>query len=400
MKKLEAATLSLHAGSGAHSSGSAVSSTPVLSTSFYTKPGEIGFSANDLNEGAAHFYTRWSNPTVDTLESRMAALDSAEAAIAFASGMAAISALFMDRLAHGDHLIIANVCYAGVAELANDILPRQGISVTTVDVSDLEAVAAAIRPETKLIHIETPSNPILRIADVSAIAKIAHDCGAELSVDATIATPIGMQPLALGADYVIHSMTKYICGHGDALGGSIAGRSEDIARIRRGALIHIGGCLCPFSAYLILRGMETLSARMQIHEANARKLANWLENHPKIANVIWPGLASHPQHELAKSQMSNFSGLMSFTVKGEGAKAASILADHLKLISYAVSLGKTKSLIFYIPTNDILGSSFNLDERESAKYRAVAGEGVFRFSVGIENVDDLIADLDAGLALV
>lgn len=398
MKKLDVATLSIHAGAPAHASGASVSVNPVLSTSFYTKPGEIGFSANDLNEGAAHFYTRWSNPTVETLEARMAALDGAEAAISFASGMAAISALFLDRLSAGDHLVLANVCYAGVAELANDILPKQGISVTTVDVSDLEAVAAAIRPETKLIHVESPSNPILRIADISAISKLAHANGAELSVDATIATPIGIQALALGADYVVHSMTKYICGHGDALGGSIAGRAEDIARIRRGALIHLGGCISPFSAYLILRGMETLSARMAIHQANAQKIAQWLEAHPKIGSVIWPGLESHPQHELAKSQMSNFSGLLSFTVKGSGAKAAVGFAEELKLISYAVSLGKTKSLIFYIPTDDILSSSFVLNESESAKYRAVAGEGIFRFSIGIENADDLIADLEQALS--
>jgi cystathionine gamma-synthase len=394
MKTLDVATLSIHGGATGHLSGAAVSVNPVLSTSFYTKPGEIGFSANDLNEGAAHFYTRWSNPTVETLEARMAALDGAEAAITLASGMAAISALFMDRLSAGDHLVLANVCYAGVAELANDLLPRHGITVTTVDVSDLAAVKAALRPETKLIHIEVPSNPILRLADIQAIATLAHDAGAELSVDATIATPIGTQPLALGADYVIHSMTKYICGHGDAIGGSIAGKADAIAHIRRGALIHYGGCISPFSAFLILRGMETLSARMAIHEANARKVAEWLENHPKVERVIWPGLKSHPQHELAKSQMKNFSGLLSFTVKGSGAASANIFAHELKIISYAVSLGKTKSLIFYIPTDDILSSSFELDAAESKKYRDLAGEGVFRFSVGIENADDLIADLE------
>lgn len=400
MKKLDVATLSLHAGFSSHESGAPVSVTPVLSTSFYTKPGEIGFSAHDLNEGAAHFYTRWSNPTVDVLEQRMAVLDGAEAAICFASGMAAISALFLDRLSAGDHLLIANVCYAGVAELAKDILPTKGIKVTTVDVSDLAAVEAAILPETKLIHIETPSNPILRLADIAAIATIAHANGAELSVDATIATPLGIQPLQMGADYVIHSMTKYICGHGDALGGSIAGRSEDIGRIRRGSLIHIGGAISPFAAYLILRGMETLSARMAIHQENARKLAHWLESHPKIERVIWPGLTSHPQHELAVAQMKNFSGLLSFTVKSSGSEAAVTLAQELELISYAVSLGKTKSLIFYIPTDDILSSSFDLNAVEAGKYREIAGEGVFRFSVGIENADDLIADLDNALAKI
>lgn len=398
MTKIDAATLALHAGEKERAAGSPVSTVPVLSTSFHTTPGAIGFSANDLQQDAPHFYTRWSNPTLEVLEARLSVLEGGEAAVTFASGMAAIAALFLDRLSAGDHLVLANVCYAGVAELAHDILPGKGIAVTAVDASDPAAVAAAIRPETKLVHIETPSNPILRIADVEAIAKIAHAAGAELSVDSTIATPFGLKPLALGADYVVHSLTKYICGHGDALGGAVIGRAEDIGRLRRGALIHLGGALSPFSAFLILRGLETLDARMKVHEANARKLGEWLEGHPKVARVLWPGLASHPQHALAARQMTNFSGLLSFSLK-EGSPAAAVrLAEELKVISYAVSLGKTKSLIFYIPSDDILRSSFHLEGKAAADYRAVAGEGVFRFSVGIEAADDLIADLDAALS--
>lgn len=398
MTKIDAATLALHAGEKGRAAGAPVSTVPVLSTSFHTSPGAIGFSANDLAQDAPHFYTRWSNPTLEVLETRLAALDGGEAALSFASGMAAIAALFFDRLSAGDHLVLANVCYAGVAELAHDILPGKGITVTTVDASDPEAVAAAIRPETKLVHIETPSNPILRIADVEAIAKITHAAGAELSVDATIATPLGLKPLSLGADYVVHSLTKYICGHGDALGGAVIGRADDIARLRRGALIHYGGALSPFSAFLILRGLETLDARMRVHEANARKLGEWLEQHPKVARVLWPGLASHPQHALAARQMTNFSGLLSFSLKEGSAQAAVRLAEELKVISYAVSLGKTKSLLFYIPSDDILRSSFHLDGKAAEDYRAVAGEGVFRFSVGIEAADDIIADLDAALS--
>lgn len=398
MTRTDPATLVLHAGEKGQGEGAPVSTVPVLSTSFHTTPGAIGFSANDLQQDAPHFYTRWSNPTLEVLETRLAALDGGEAALSFASGMAAIAALLLDRLSAGDHLVLANVCYAGVAELAHDILPAKGISVTTVDASDPAAVEAALRPETKLVHIETPSNPILRVADVEAIARIAHAVGAELSVDATIATPLGLRPLALGADYVVHSLTKYICGHGDALGGAVIGKADDIARLRRGALIHFGGALSPFSAFLILRGLETLDARMRVHEANAHRLSTWLEAHPKVSRVLWPGLASHPQHALAARQMTNFSGLVSFSLKEGSPAAAARLAEELKVISYAVSLGKTKSLIFYIPSDDIVRSSFHLEGRAAADYRAVAGEGVFRFSVGIEAADDLIADLDAALS--
>jgi cystathionine gamma-synthase len=191
------ATLSLHAGAGPRSIGAPVSLPPVMATSFFTHPDAVGFSANDLNEAAPYFYTRWSNPTLELLETRLAALDGGEAALSFASGMAAISALFLDRLSNGDHLVLSNVCYAGVAELAHDILPKHGITITAVDSSSLEAVAAAMRPNTRLVHIETPANPILRLSDIAAIAEIAHAGGAELSVDATIATPLSTKPLAL-----------------------------------------------------------------------------------------------------------------------------------------------------------------------------------------------------------
>lgn len=249
------ATLTLHAGAGHREIGAPASLPPVLATSFFTHPDTVGFSANDLNEAAPHFYTRWSNPTLELLETRLAALEGGEAALSFASGMAAISALFLDRLGSGDHLVLSNVCYAGVAELVHDILPKHGIAVTAVDTSNPKAVAAALRPNTKLIHIETPANPILRLSDIAAIAEIARAGGAELSVDATIATPLGTKPLALGADYVVHSLTKYIGGHGDALGGAVIGRQERIAALRKGSLIHLGGSLSPFAAWLILRGL-------------------------------------------------------------------------------------------------------------------------------------------------
>jgi cystathionine gamma-synthase/methionine-gamma-lyase len=391
------ATLTLHAGAGHRQIGAPASAPPVLATSFFTYPDAVGFSANDLNEAAPHFYTRWSNPTLEMLENRLTALEGGEAALSFASGMAAISALFLDRLGSGDHLVLSNVCYAGVAELVHDILPKHGIAVTAVDTSNPEAVAAALRPNTKLIHIETPANPILRLSDVAAIAEIARAGGAELSVDATIATPLGTKPLALGADYVVHSLTKYIGGHGDALGGAVIGRQERIAALRKGSLIHLGGSLSPFAAWLILRGMETLAPRMMMHEANARRVETFLADHPKVRSVFWPGSARHPQHELAMRQMRNFSGLLAFSVKEEGRALARQLAEQLRVVSYAVSLGKTKSLLFYIPTEDILRSSFHLEGEEARSYRDWVGDGVFRFSVGLEDPNDIIPDLEQAL---
>jgi len=391
------ATIGLHGGDGPRVLGQPVAPGPVLSTTFFTHPDAVGFSASDLKADAPHFYTRWSNPTLDLLEARLAALEQAEAAVTFGSGMAAVTALFHDRLAAGDHLVLSEVCYAGVAEYAHHALPRMGIAVTTVDSSDPQKVVAAMRPETRLVHIETPANPILKLTDIAAVAEVAHVYGAELSVDSTIATPIGTKPIALGADYVVHSLTKYLCGHGDALGGAVIGKGDRMAGLRKGGLIHLGAALSPFSAYLILRGIETLSLRMARHESNTRLVEDFLAQHPKVRKTLWPGSVRHPQHELAKAQMRNFSGLMSFSVKADSLDIARQLADRLKVFSFAVSLGKTKSLMFYIPTDDILRSSFHLDGAAETEFREWAGEGVFRVSVGLEEPDDLIGDLEMAL---
>lgn len=393
---LAPATLALHAGDPPRQPGGPVAPGPVLASSFFTHPDAVGFSANDLAEAAPHFYSRWSNPTADALEARLAALEGGEAAVSFASGMAAISALFLDRLGAGDHLVLADVCYAGVAEFARQMLPRYGIAVTSVDAADPAAVAAAMRPETRLVHVESPANPILKLTDIEAVAAIAHAGGAKLSVDSTMATPLGLRPLALGADYVVHSLTKYLGGHGDALGGAVIGGRDAMAALRRGALIHLGGALAPHSAWLILRGMETLPARMALHEANARRVEELLAGHPAVAAVYWPGSPRHPQHDLARRQMRNFSGMLAFGPRQDGAALARQLAERLRVFSYAVSLGKTRSLLFYIPAEDILRSSFG--EAGAAAYRDWTGEGTFRVSVGLEDADDLIADLDQALA--
>lgn len=393
-------TLALHFGAPAPAVGAPVSPPVMAATSFYAAPGEVGFSAADMTDAAPYFYTRWGNPTVALLEARIAALEGGPGAVCYASGMAAVAALFLSSLKAGDHLVLSDVCYAGVAELARDTLPRFNILVTPVDTTDPEDVARAIRPGiTRLLHVETPANPTLKLSDIAGLATVAHAAGADLSVDSTIATPVSTQPIALGADYVVHSLTKYICGHGDALGGAIMARDrERLADLRQGALVHQGAALNPFAAWLIARGLETLSARMRIHEANARVVAEFLRSHPKVAAVYWPGLENHPQAELARRQMSNFSGLLAFRTKTDGAAIARQLAERLRVLAYAVSLGKTQSLLFYIPTDDILRTSFQLDARSENSYRSIAGEGIFRVSVGLEHPDDLLHDLEQALA--
>jgi len=391
------ATLAVHAGLAPAVPGRPVLSPLEPATSFYAAPEGVGFSAADLgDQDPPPFYARWGNPTTQALEERLAALEGGEAAVTFASGMAAITALFLSRLKAGDHLILSNVCYAGVAELAHDTLTALGIAVSAVDTADPAAVAAALRPTTRLIHVETPANPILRLTDIGAIAALAQAHGAELSVDSTMATPIATQPLSLGADWVVHSLTKYACGHGDALGGAVIGRRAAIAALRKSGLIHLGAALSPFAAWLILRGLETLPLRMAAHEANARAVVGFLAAHPRVSRVLWPGDSTHPQHDLARRQMRNFSGMVSFVAR-DGAALVPRLAERLRRIAYAVSLGKTRSLLFYIPTDDILRSSFHLEGAAAAAYRDWAGDGVFRLSVGIEGADDLIADLARGL---
>lgn len=391
-------TLALHAGAPAPALGAPVSPPLVAATSYFTTPDAVGFSASDMTEASPHFYTRWSNPTVGLLEARLAALEGGAGAVCYASGMAAVSALFLSRLKAGDHLVLSEVCYAGVAEFGHDTLARFGIEATAVDTSEPTQVAAALRPTTRLVHVETPANPILKLSDIAAIAALAHGAGAELSVDSTIATPIATQPLALGADYVLHSLTKYVCGHGDALGGAVVARdAAALIPLRQDALVHHGAAMSPFAAWLMARGLETLPLRMRVHEDNARRVAEFLRQHPAVEAVHWPGLDTHPQAALARRQMRNFSGLLAFRVRGDGRALARRLAERLRVFAYAVSLGKTKSLLFHIPTDDLLRTSFRSGAGTAQRYREWAGDGVFRVSVGLEHPQDLIADLEQAL---
>ena len=385
-------TAAIHAGEAPDPATGASVPNLVMSTTYAVEQ-PMGFSIHAFGEDSPYIYTRWGNPTVRQLEDKLAALEGAEACQAFASGMAASAGLLLGTLSSGDHLVISDANYAGTAELVRQTLPRFGIEVTPADTSDPEAVARAFRPNTRLLWIETPANPVLRLSDIRALAALAHERGARLAVDSTFATPVATRPIELGADFVVHSLTKYIGGHGDALGGAVLGRAADIRALNQEAAVHHGGVLSPFNAWLILRGAATLPLRMQAHAEGALAVARFLEAHPKVTRVLYPGLPSHPQHELARRQMENFSGMLAFRTEA-GPEAAARMAERLEVIHYAVSLGHHRSLVYWIGTEDVVGSSFRLEGAQLEAYRALAGEGVFRLSVGLEDPDDLCADLE------
>ncbi len=391
-------TTAIHAGESPDPANGA--SAPAIHMSSTFVSGDVsGFSAHDLTPDSPYAYARWANPTTAMLETKIAAMQGTEECLTTASGMAAASAIFFTFLSAGDHAVISDVSYAGVGELARDTLPRLGIEVTTVNMSDPAAVADAIRPNTRLLHSESPVNPIMRLTDLAAISRLAHDAGALHSTDATFASPLGMDTGALGVDLVMHSTTKYVGGHGDAVGGAVAGRAELIRRMRLEASIHHGGILSPFNAWLIARGAATLPLRMKAHAAGAQAVAEWLQTHPSVTKVIYPGLESHPQHDLAQRQMSNCSGMLSFQVgdAATGERIAQQMIDRFEVIHYAVSLGHHRSLMFWMETAGLMETSFRLTGAAQEDYRAYAGDGIFRMSVGLEDPEDLIADLDRAL---
>lgn len=392
-------TQAIHAGEAPDPVTGASAPNLVMSTTFVTGA-DASFSVEGMEEDAGWIYTRWGNPTIHQLEEKMATLEKGESAIVFSSGMGAISALLFHTLKSGDHAVISDVAYAALSELTNDMIPQLGISITKVDTSDLEALRKAITPQTRLVYIETPCNPILRLTDIREAANIVHVAGAKLAVDSTFATPMATLPLGLGADFVIHSLTKYLGGHGDALGGALVGSKADLIPLRKNTAIRLGGTISPFNAWLILRGIATFPLRMRAHAENALRVAQFLENHPKIKRVIYPGLPSHPQYELAQRQMKNFSGMLTFQLE-KGNEAARIFARELQIIHYAVSLGHHRSLIFYLSSADLLETSFKFNtQKQYDSWNQFAGEGIFRLSVGLEDAEDLIHDLNQVLELI
>ncbi|SDC73335.1 trans-sulfuration enzyme family protein [Rhodococcus tukisamuensis] len=383
---LGAMTQSVHAGNQIDPGTGAVRTPLVLANSYALPedPSQMNWSATDVL-----FYTRNGGVNQVALQRKLAALERAEDAVVLASGVAALHAVFFTFLKTGDHVVVADVTYEAVFRMFTELLPtKYGIDVTFVDTSDLDAVRAALRPETALVHIETPANPTTRIADVTAVAELAHGVGALLSVDATFATPLLLRPLELGADLSVHSLTKYVNGHGDAMGGSVAGSRALVDRIKTEAMVDVGGVMSPFNAWLINRGAITLPLRMRQHNASAQAVAEFLESDPRVAFVAYPGLPSHPQHELAARQMhGGFGGMMAFALEGDP-DTHNRFVSNLRVITSAVSLGHDESLIVHVSSTG---------PRVAAYPEAFRTWGHLRFSVGLEETEDIIGDLRAAL---
>ncbi|MEO0069297.1 MAG: aminotransferase class I/II-fold pyridoxal phosphate-dependent enzyme [candidate division WOR-3 bacterium] len=387
-ENLNIKTLCVHASSPDIAEGPVV--CPVYATStFRFRNFQHGA---DLFAGktSGYIYSRMLNPTVELLENCLAQLEGGKKSLATASGMAAIQTVISGFCSAGDNVICAKSVYGPTTTLFQDYFARMGIKTTFVEASDLSAVAGAFLPNTRLVFIETPGNPTLVICDINAIAELCHKHNALLVVDNTFATPILQQPLRLGADIVVHSLTKFLNGHADVVGGAIIVKEEkDYQRLRK-TLNHFGGVMAPFEAFLVLRGIKTLAVRMQRHCENAQQVAQFLEAHPKVKWVRYPFLPSHPQFELAIRQMSGPGGLITIELKG-GFEAARNLLDATRLFVLAVSLGGVESLIQH-PASMTHASM-------APELRKAAGitDGLVRFSVGIEDVQDLIADLDQAL---
>lgn len=391
-------TLALDAGLIVDPATGAIQPNIAMSVNNVLVPGEGAFSADGVEDLTAlpYLYARWTNPTVRALETRMAALEQTEDALATATGVAALAAIFLTFLKAGDHLVVSDVCYAGANELSRRILPDFGIEVTAVNLSCPEALRAALRPNTRLVHCETPCNPLLRLTDLRQIAGIAHAHGALMSVDSTLATPVSTRPHAFGADLVMHSLTKFINGHGDALGGIVTGRKALVAQMRARAGVYLGASISAMNAWLILRGIDTLFPRLRQINATAQTLAAFLETHLAVSRVIYPGLPSHPQYDLAQAQMDHPGGMIAFqTADVQG--MARQLAARLKVAHYAFSLGHQRSIVVLLDTAEMMASTYGLQDAPLEDYRRYAGDGIFRLSVGLEAAEDLMADLDQAL---
>ncbi len=347
-------------------------------------------AARFSGEEEGNVYSRFSNPTLSLFQDRLAALEGAESAICTASGMSAIMSLVMAHLKAGDHVVASAGLFGATIQLFNNILARFGISTTYASQTRPEEWAAAIRPETKLFFLETPSNPLTEVADIAALAEIAHAKGILVAVDNCFCTPALQRPLELGADLVVHSATKYLDGQGRVLGGAVVGSkklTEEVFKFLRTA----GPTLSAFNAWVLAKGLETLKIRMAAQSANALELATWLEAHPKVARIFYPGLASHPQHALAMRQQKSGGAIVSFEVKG-GKPEAWKVVDNCRLLSITANLGDVKTTITH-PATTTHG-------RISAEARTTAGigDGLLRIAVGLEAVQDLQADLERGLA--
>ena len=343
-----------------------------------------------IDEESGYVYTRWGNPTQKVLEQKLAVLEAGEAALATASGMGAISIALLTALADGGHVVAMETLYSATYNLLNKELVRMGIETTFVDATDPNKIESAIRPDTKVIYIESPTNPLLKLVDLAACAEIAKAHKITSIIDNTFATPCSQQPIALGIDVVLHSMTKYLSGNGAVIAGAIVGEKQFIEQVKQGALRNFGAVISPFNAWLTLLGVPTLPLRFARHCENAASIAAFLETHPAVAWVRYPGLSSHPQHELAKRQMNGFGGMITMELKG-GRAAGEKLVNQLQICALAVSLGDVRTLVCHP------ASTTHSHVPTEVRQQTGITDGLVRFSIGLEDAEDIIADLEQAL---
>lgn len=393
LMQLGFATRAIHGGAAPNTFGAL--SAPIYQTStFVFDSAAQGGSRFALQEDG-YIYSRLGNPTCAVAEEKIALLEGTESCVSAGSGMGAISSALWTLLEQGGHLVASETLYGCTFALMNHGLTRYGVDVTFVDMTDLDAVQKALRPDTKAVYLETPANPTLKIMDIETISAMAHQIeGCQVVVDNTFCTPYIQRPVELGADIVVHSATKYLNGHGDVIAGFVCGRKDYIDQVRLfGIKDMTGSVLSPFDAFLIARGLKTLEIRMERHCANAMKVAAFLEDHPAVTSVSYPGLKSFPQYDLAKKQMALPGGMISFELKGGKAEGA-VVMDNVKLCKLAVSLGDAETLIEHAAS--MTHSTYTPDELKMAGI----SEGLVRLSVGLENAEDIIADLEQALNLI
>ena len=376
---------------GQHRTNEGENSEPIFLTSSYVFKNAAEAAARFSGAEPGNIYSRFTNPTVRAFEERLAALEGGEKCVATASGMVAILSTCLALLKSGDHVVSSRNIFGASVLLFNNYLAKFGIETSYVSLTDYGAWEKVIKPNTKLLFLETPSNPLTEIADIARLAKIAHAKGCLLVVDNVFCTPVLQQPLKLGADIVIHSATKYLDGQGRCVGGAVIGNKELVGEKVYGFMRTCGPSLSPFNAWVFLKGLETLSLRVKAHSANALELAQWLEKQKRVQRVYYPGLASHPQHELAKKQQSGFGGIVSFEVDG-GKDAAWKLIDSTRVISITANLGDTKSTITHPATTT--HGRLTPEQRQDAGISA----GLIRISVGLEDMEDIKKDLARGLS--
>jgi len=382
-------TKSVHGGELSKDCHGAVT-TPIFQTSTFFFPTDDPVTWEGKVPEGSYIYSRWGNPTIAAVEAKLASLENAKSAVVFSSGMAAISSTLLAMLKKGDRLVSIEDLYGGTFSLMRDELPRLGVEVRMVNTTDVEAMERELKKGAGAVYLESPTNPLLKLVDLKAVAEMAHSVGAKVIMDSTFATPINQTPIDLGVDLVIHSATKYLNGHSDLIAGAVTGSKEDMERIAKKRILF-GGSLDPMGAFLLMRGMKTLDVRMERHNRNALEVAKFLENHNRVERVNYPGLPSHPQHELAERQMRGFGGMVSFEVAGGRAGAEKLLRS-VRLIKRATSLGGADSLVS-MPLNSS-HSSLTPAERERLGIR----DSLVRLSVGIEDVQDIIDDLNRGLS--